>query len=288
MSEERLTFRLEGKESYVSTDDGRNWQLDPEASRQLRRLGTATAGPSQAPRSLSAAARGGLGEAAALRPLDGGDPPPFSPPNPEKRSSKALGPLVLDQSRTLLEILEARSSERSLGPLDLARLATVLCRAGRVRGWREARGGSQEETRSLPSAGACHPIHLEVLSSGIPGLGAGHWFFDPLGCGLCEVEDAADLAVVGAALRARGISFSGAYTAIFVVAEFDRTLSRYPAGASLVWRDAGVLLAGLHLCAGDLGLGSCILGTTALLPPAPPGERVDLGALVLGTALGTD
>lgn len=70
--------------------------------------------------------------------------------------------------------------------------------------------------------------------------------------------------------------------AIFVIARFDRTLSRYPAGSSLVWRDAGVMLATLHLCATDVGLDSCIIGLAGAVVLDEKQMVADLGALAVG------
>lgn len=283
MSEPALTLRLEGTDGLLSNDDGRSWQLSPDSAAKLRELGVAaSAGPPLPSSSLTAALKAGLAEASGLQPGQPASPGTAPPREPAERAGVPLGALVLAESRSLADVLATRSTERVLGPLDLTQLATVLFRAGRVRGWREGAGEVQEETRALPSAGACHPIHLEVLTSGIAGIGAGHWRFDPLSCELCRVEGDTDLGAIGAAIEARGIRFSGGYTAIFAVADFGRTLVRYPAGGSLVWRDAGVVLAGLHLCASDLHLASCILSTTALLRAAAPVGEVDLGALVLG------
>jgi hypothetical protein len=65
-----------------------------------------------------------------------------------------------------------------------------------------------------------------------------------------------------------------------------RTLSRYPEGMSLIWRDAGALLATVHLVASDLGLSSCIVGTSGVLRTdhAGPLGPVDVGAVALGNS----
>jgi hypothetical protein len=75
-----------------------------------------------------------------------------------------------------------------------------------------------------------------------------------------------------------------------LAAKFDATLSRYPQGATLVWRDAGVALGYLHLAATAMGLGSCMLGTAGVLSEgllAACGVRGtlvgDVGALALGS-----
>jgi len=68
---------------------------------------------------------------------------------------------------------------------------------------------------------------------------------------------------------------------VLLVAQFERTLSRYPAGAALVWRDAGVVAMALHLQATAAGLRSTILATAGLLPLGP-GMRCDVCSVLLG------
>jgi hypothetical protein len=72
--------------------------------------------------------------------------------------------------------------------------------------------------------------------------------------------------------------------AIVTVAHPDRTLTRYPAGISLLWREAGALLMLVHLAATDIGLGSCIVGTCGVLnPPSDSASHpVDVGAVAIG------
>jgi hypothetical protein len=54
----------------------------------------------------------------------------------------------------------------------------------------------------------------------------------------------------------------GASVVVWFVADFGRTLARYRHGESLVWRDAGALLATMNLVAEALGMNCCALGAT--------------------------
>lgn len=47
---------------------------------------------------------------------------------------------------------------------------------------------------------------------------------------------------------------------LWFVAQFGRTLGRYVDGESLVWRDAGALLATVYLVCEALGLACCAIG----------------------------
>jgi SagB-type dehydrogenase family enzyme len=119
-----------------------------------------------------------------------------------------------------------------------------------VRGWGEASDGYQVTHRPAPSAGGRHPYELLVAAEAVHDLPPGWWWFDSTLCQLIEGEAglvSTSEAVDGVMEAAQLIGPPGAV--IFVVAHFNRTLSRYPAGGTLVWRDAGVILGLLHLCA---------------------------------------
>ncbi len=285
MTERPLTIRLDGAAATVSGDDGESWSLSGRQANELRRICGASStqdGPPVSP--LSAAALGMLAEASAIRRiavLTG--PGPSSVEDAASRTAECrIGGLELTHSRALREVLVGRQSAREYEPPTLLELATVLIRAGRLRGWRETPEHTQEQTRVLPSAGACHPIELEVVTCGIPGLAAGRWAFDAASCVLHRLEMSTYSEQLENSLEERGFYAARGHTAIITVAHFDRTLRRYPNGASLVWRDAGVVLAGLHLCATDIGLASCILADVATVRRHPPRGGVDIGALLLG------
>lgn len=279
MDEAPLTIRLESGYAVVSDDSGKSWQLPEGSAAEIRQLSARHDKPRR-PGSLTAAALAGLGEAIRLRP----DPiASHELQSPQiNNEGIALGPHLLSTRRPLAEVLSKRMSERRFErPASLAELATVLVRAGRITGWRDDDAGKLEETRSLPSAGACTPIELELVTSGESGLPAGYWSFNPLHCLLVPVEGH-EPSKVRTLLEERGISTHGGFSTILLRADFTRTLHRYPGGATLVWRDAGVLLGGLHLCAAEIGVGSCIIGSAGVAYSHCGEGVVDVGLLALG------
>jgi SagB-type dehydrogenase family enzyme len=286
MTERPLTIRLDGEDATVSGDDGESWTLSGRQAIEVRRICSETStgsGPSVSP--LSAAALGTLAEASAIRTVAAPEGSSLVEDAACGTVECRVGGLELMHSRALRVILLERQSARAYDPPTLPELATVLVRAGRVRGWRETPEQMQEQTRALPSAGACYPIELEVVTGGIAGLTAGRWTFDAARCVLRRLEVSSDPGQLIGSLEERGFDVARGHTAIITVAHFDRTLRRYPNGASLVWRDAGVALAGLHLCATDIGLASCILADVAPVRGHQPYGPVDVGALLLGRAL---
>ncbi len=178
-----------------------------------------------------------------------------------------------------------RHSARLLGPPSLSQVGLVVARAGLTRRSAYDAAGAPVAQRPAPSAGARHPLTLVVLARDVPGLPRGGWALDPDAAVLrrsVHAPDASDraLAQIGDALR---ISHPPP-AAIVAVGYPNATLSRYPDGISLLWRGAGALLMLIHLAATDIGLGSCLAGTCAVLHPVTddPSAPVDFGAVALG------
>src|SRR4051812_1908977 len=252
MADTSFTIRIDSELSLLSDDRGVTCKLDPEAIGSLHEivrepLERLESKPVESS-GITAALRGTLAEAENTRPVPSTSD--FKQEPSHGSPVVALGEGILSKSQALDDVLRQRVSERRLAPPTLSELGTILVRAGRSRGWSEETDRKQKETRALPSAGACHPIELHVLTTGIVGLNAGHWRFDPLYCELRGADRAQELIdTIGRDLQRRGFELDGGYAAIFTVAHFELTLNRYPAGGALVWRDAGVMLGGLHLCA---------------------------------------
>lgn len=285
---EPLTVRLTDDGVLISTDDGRTAEPDAEAAEAVR------AATSEAVARLeenawtsgrpTAATLAAVAEARLLGPRESSFVPSISESGAGEGERIRLASLVRSTERPFADILASRRSERSFGPMRLADLANVLVPSARVQRWWEAPDGYTATERPAPSAGGRHPLELSLLALNVHGLGPGLWHFDPVVCDLVRADLPDDvgrtaLAEVLAALEGDGMPAA----AIFAVADFARTLSRYPNGMSLVLRDAGALLATLHLCATAAGLSSCIVGTTgALVYEAAATLNADVGALLVG------
>lgn len=279
-----LTIRISGDCGWLSSDDGRTWCLDASTVKQVVEIASAAGGSDAIPMKpgdLTAGIRAVLGEAKRSEPRMDVDPSDYGD-EPSVEGSKVIGTDLLIESHPLREVLENRTSERRLRPPTLRQLATLLVRTGRVRSWQETENGGQKVSRPLPSAGGCNPIELQVVTTDIQDLPSGWWVFDPLSCRLLPVESEADpVKHVRDLVADRGFEIVGGCTVVFAVARLRRTLERYPAGGTLVWLDAGVTLAGLHLAASDIGLGSCIIAGTGVLP-SEQSDVVDIGGIVVG------
>lgn len=280
-----VTIRIDGDSLVATYDDG-------------------TTRRGEVPAVLTAA----LGRVAALPSVNAGEPTAgllgtlreslIAQPSGAGSSESRPGTLRASQStfvglptwgpashRTLLELLQDRTSSRSGSPIDLAALGALLKHSARVRDMWPAMDGTQESTRPAPSAGARHPIRVYALASAVYGLQRGLWEFDPFSCSLGRVAADAER-IKGAARSVREALRSDQDPAavLYLVADFTLTLSRYPTGGALVWRDAGVLIGTMHLVAEDLNLRSCIVGTTGALYPELDHREVDIVALAVSGA----
>lgn len=188
------------------------------------------------------------------------------------------------------DVLSARRSTRSFSTLDTAQLSTLLYHSARVRETWVGPGSFPCSSRSTPSAGARHPVDLVIIPGEMTGPGAtdlardSPCFYDPMTCELVKLSGPSAEAFrdgLGHASRMLGGTPS---VLLAMVARLERTFSRYRGGLSLVYRDAGALLATIGLVASAIGLRGCPLarGTASTEDlEALPGW-VDVGGVALG------
>lgn len=155
------------------------------------------------------------------------------------------------------QVLLSRRSRRNLGYLTDNILSELLWYSAKTLSLQKQENGYLWQHKPSPSAGGRHPIDLLLFSRKTSKVR----LYDSLAHSLCEIR-------VESSLLKDFIEFIneilqvGEATIIMFAAQFDRTLSKYEYGESLVWRDAGALLATISLVAEALGLHSCALGVT--------------------------
>ena len=186
------------------------------------------------------------------------------------------GPLETD----LVTLLEQRQTRRDfIKPLTDEELGSFLWLTCRSRSLREGPFGTPQESRPHPSAGGMHPIHVLTARRGEL------WFrYDPVSHALVELPGTA----AGAA-AARGTADELLPTheglLLSLLAEPGKTAAKYAEHASLVWRDAGVLLGYMSVVAEAMQLSFCplgLLGDLELGGWAPPGALFGTGLALLG------
>jgi SagB-type dehydrogenase family enzyme len=182
------------------------------------------------------------------------------------------------------EVLADRRSRRKFGSLEISTLSTFLWLGCKTRERSAAASGVVWEHRPAPSAGGRHPIDILILDQ-FEKL-ATVSLYDPISHALiqlgCDSQIVQQLAATGQQLlpHTEGL-------VIWFAAQFDRTLSKYDDGESLVWRDAGALLATMHLTAEALRLNFCALGHTGepLISAMLEGQAtaIGVGGCVVGS-----
>ncbi|MCF6506872.1 SagB/ThcOx family dehydrogenase [Blastococcus sp. MG754426] len=302
-SEAGLTLRLRGDRGWVSRDDGATAPLPPHRAQQLtEELSVLSCNSPTSGLQLTATALASLAEARQLRPrvsaglaaTVGAHPVHtlgLPTDEPDTASHLAVPVTDLGPTRPFAEVLATRHSARSFGYLEAGALGTVLARAALTkRAWPGA-DRFTESSRPTPSAGARQPLTPVVVSHQVIGLPPGLWLFDTDEAVLrpCRADSSQIDRATRAVTDALDLDTAPPAT-VFLIAQPARTLSRYPGGMSLIWRDTGAMLATLQLAAADLRLSSCIVGTTGALFDCDddPYGLTDTGALALGGLASAD
>jgi SagB-type dehydrogenase family enzyme len=187
-------------------------------------------------------------------------------------------------SPEFFRVLEGRRSFRCFGPLSRGDLSALLWFTGKT--LESAPPGSPRwEHRHVPSAGGRHPIDLLVLDRTL-GPDTLQWY-DPCAHALCTLQVRDRGALHRLRNSADHVLQGQDGVVIWHAAQFARTTSRYADGESLVWRDAGALVAVTTLVAEALGIVCCPLGTTGEphLSGALGAERIvqGVGGCVVGS-----
>lgn len=153
-------------------------------------------------------------------------------------------------------VLTSRRTVRDIGAIASDALGAWLDLSCRVQ-QRQACGlGFDLTRRPAPSAGAIHPIHVVLATSGQ----AGWQRYDAVEHALWTFDAGVDAREAHAALQA--VLPARDATLVLLAAEPGLTLAKYVDAASLVWRDAGALLATMSFAARALSIGFCPLGAT--------------------------
>lgn len=222
--------------------------------------------------------------------IDLGDPLPRPSPEQYRPIDWEVGEVfqlpICSSGLTLAfgEVLDARVSRRDFGVVNDSQLSAFLWHTCRTRWVGASELGFDLEHRASPSAGAIHPIHV-VLKR--PGCGR-WWLYQPRSHELRELKHG-DGKLAGLYEQSLKVLEGDDAVRILFLAEPGKTLGKYQDGCSLVWRDAGALLAVMALTATAQGLNFCPLGITGepwASALADQGKLAGVGLALLGTAAG--
>lgn len=195
-------------------------------------------------------------------PIDGDEPRPLRPARPWTRTAmhlsatRALSPQILAPERDFLATLHGRRSGAGEDPgADF--VAALLWHVTQLRERRLDGRFGLWESRTCPSAGGLHPISLLIIpltSAEKPGV----YLPDTHAIGFLEVDPEPAMSLNRASVAALANSRSG--TTIQLVADSAILSACYENWQSLLWRDAGAMIATLALTATALGLTAVPLG----------------------------
>ncbi|MHB2083271.1 nitroreductase family protein [Pseudomonas asiatica] len=180
----------------------------------------------------------------------------------------------------ILNLLDHRRTRRTFSDLSEGQLGQLLWRCSRTQSIAASDYGFDLELRPTPSAGAMHPIHLLLHRPGAP-----NWRrYDSRRHGLVELPESAE-ALAGLEEHCHDVLRSEHATRLLFVAEPGKTCAKYQNGESLIWRDAGALLAVMAIIADALDYSFCPLGITG--EPwagrlAPEGVLMGVGVALVG------
>lgn len=178
------------------------------------------------------------------------------------------------------EVLEDRHSRRSMSEPTVDQLAALLWHAARTRQSGTGRFGLRWEHRAAASGGGLHPTELVLVSRAADTAEV----YDPVRHRLVQ------LATPGPEVRSLKAKASevlpdAAGAILVLIGDIGVVSNAYENPESLLWRDAGCLIATLHLCAEWLGLAFCALGLLGneLASSVGPRERLQgVGVCMVG------
>jgi hypothetical protein len=187
-------------------------------------------------------------------PVPRAEPGPWSEFWPRAFRVVTAPPPTGRSERSFLDVLQARRSAIG-GPIGFQQVADLLWYATAPTPMGIGRAGLPIEHRPYPSAGALHCIRLVAIDSERREVAlyepAGHRFHlldAPL---VVEVNDRDVEAMVG---RKGGCTLR-------LIADYGKVAAAYRSPESLLYREAGCVLATLGLCAEWLGQAACNLGS---------------------------
>jgi len=176
-------------------------------------------------------------------------------------------------------VIESRRTRYEFATLSDEQLAALMHLTCRVQVSFAGPLSFAQSFRPVPSAGAIHPLHVVLHRPGDASLQR----YDPHEHGLRQLEAPVEVMALRAAMNE--VIEAPSATLMLLVAEPGMTASKYADFASLVWRDAGVLLGAIALAAEALSLNFSPMGVTGepwasqLIPGAP---LAGVGAAFIG------
>jgi SagB-type dehydrogenase family enzyme len=173
----------------------------------------------------------------------------FYLPRPEVKANKSF-----------FKVLAARASRRSFAHMPDEKLAAFLWYSAKALTLSQGPHNIFCQHRFVPSAGGLHPIDLIVIDVHEQSASV----YDPIAHALCKL-DATEEKVATFLAYSQEVLNPGSGTIIWFAARPEKVSAKYTDELSLIWRDAGALIASMYLIAEALSLNCCALGNLGSL-----------------------
>jgi len=164
------------------------------------------------------------------------------------------------QKINFFKVLDSRISRREWSRLSIHNLSLLLWCVAKTKSTYKEESGFMWQHRSVPSGGGRHPVDLLLIRriERKPTVD----LYDPHGHALARVNIADQKQLNSLLSKVDKILPFGEGMLIWLVGQFDRTMSKYANGESLVWLDAGALLATIYFVAEAFRFNCCAVGIT--------------------------
>ena len=175
---------------------------------------------------------------------------PYMPITWDEETAYSLYQYVqIEEKIDFQQVILSRCSNYTFSEIQLRDIANILYLTNIVKSLSNSEYGFLLSKRPIPSAGAIHPIHIFLISH----LHKNLLRFDPFSFTLNAVQSEININTI------RDVQDG---TIVLLGAEYGKTAAKYDNPDSLIWRDSGILLCGLHMAATYLNMSFCPLGIT--------------------------
>lgn len=190
------------------------------------------------------------------------DPRPRTKPKPApsragyKTTDKFYLPRPeIKANKSFFRVLSARASKQQFAHVSDEKLAAFLWYSAKTLTLNQGPHNVFCQHQFVPSASGLHPIDLIVFDVYEQSASV----YDPIAHALCKL-DVSEERVATFLTYSQQILDSGSGVLIWFAARPEKVSIKYTNELSLIWRDAGALIASMYLIAEALSLNCCALG----------------------------
>jgi SagB-type dehydrogenase family enzyme len=199
-----------------------------------------------------------------------------------KCTSKEYLPFIKDPATPeFTQVLRSRRSRRQFGRVSAQHLSLLLHLSAKTVNGIKSESGYSWEHKNSPSAGGLHPIHIVIYRDNRVGI------YDSVAHAIYQLDEVDKSLLESFAVSLNEIVRIDRGTVVWFAADIAKTLANYEDGETLVWRDAGAMLATVSLAAEALNLNCCSLGSTGepFISQIIPSNRslYGVGGLIVGS-----